>query len=86
MPKLVYVAHPLHNGDRIVKDNRTDAWQICKAIIRQYPDVIPISPLQAFGFVAQKDDEPNNDPNREYEGRLKRENRRLQRNSCNSNF
>lgn len=57
MPKLVYIAHPLHNGDRIVKDNRMDAWQICKAIIRQYPDVMPISPLQAFGFMAQKDDE-----------------------------
>ena len=57
MPKLVYVAHPLHNGDRIVKDNRTDAWQICKAIIRQYPDVMPLSPLQAFGFMSQKDDE-----------------------------
>jgi hypothetical protein len=29
-----------------------DAWQICKAIIRQYPDVMPLSPLQAFGFMA----------------------------------
>jgi len=57
MPKLVYVAHPLHAGDRIVKDNRTDAWQICKAIIRQYPDVMPLSPLQAFGFMTQKNDE-----------------------------
>ena len=25
MPKLVYVAHPLHNGDRIVKDNRNES-------------------------------------------------------------
>lgn len=57
MPKLVYIAHPLHNGARIVKANRTDAWQICKAIIRQYPDVMPLSPLQAFSFMAQKDDD-----------------------------
>ena len=57
MPKLVYVAHPLHAGGRIVKDNCADAWQICKAIVRCFSDVMPLSPLQAFGFMAQKDDE-----------------------------
>lgn len=56
MLKLVYIAHPLHAGARIIKANRTDTWQICKAIVRQYPDVIPISPLQVFGFMTQKDE------------------------------
>lgn len=57
MPKIIYVAHPLHAGGRIVAANRADARQICKAIVRQYPDVMPLSPLQAFGFMAQRDDE-----------------------------
>ena len=29
MPKLVYVAHPLHAGGRIVKDNRERLLRLC---------------------------------------------------------
>ena len=46
--KTVYVAHPLR-GD--VKENIARASYICRGIARGTANVIPFSPIHAFGFL-----------------------------------
>ena len=55
--KTVYVSHPLRGGmDRnnpditAIMNNRMAVDIICRKIINEHPDVLPISPVNAFSF------------------------------------
>ncbi|MDR0616622.1 MAG: DUF4406 domain-containing protein [Synergistaceae bacterium] len=55
--KTVYVSHPLRGGmDRnnpditAIMNNRMAVDIICRKIINEHPDVLPISPINAFSF------------------------------------
>lgn len=46
--KLVYIAHPLKGN--IVENKRRVDW-LCREIMKRRPDVIPVSPIHALGFL-----------------------------------
>lgn len=51
--KLVYIAHPLTTHGSIEENfKRIDV--ICKKLITDEPDIVPISPLHAFKFYDEK--------------------------------
>jgi hypothetical protein len=55
--KKVYVSHPLR-GDmdpempnfKIIVDNKEEVDEICRQIVREFPNVLPLSPINAFSF------------------------------------
>ena len=44
--KLVYIAHPFNGDEKNVEDTR----QIIKRLLKEYPNYVFLSPLQAVGF------------------------------------
>ena len=55
MEKIVYIAHPLRgrnpNADTVAR-NMAQADAICRHIFMDHPEILPLSPLHAFGFVS----------------------------------
>lgn len=48
--KLVYIAHPLRGAER--EKNVEEVTAICRKISELFPEVLPISPIHAFSFLA----------------------------------
>jgi hypothetical protein len=55
--KKVYISHPLrgktdrkHPDFKAVFDNKKTVYRICRAIAVKYPDILPLSPINAFSF------------------------------------
>lgn len=51
--KLVYVAHPLASDP---PGNVEKAKEVCRKIAAHHPDVVPVCPLLAFGFLREPED------------------------------
>ena len=56
--KKVYVSHPLRGDfDRqnpdmsVVMDNYIQVSHICREIVKDFPEVLPLSPIHAFTFM-----------------------------------
>jgi len=47
--KLVYIAHPFTSHGTIA-ENQQAIDTICRSIVADSPDVVPVSPIHAFGF------------------------------------
>lgn len=48
--KLVYIAHPFTSYGS-TEENRRLVDDICKQIVADHPDVVPVSPVNAFAFL-----------------------------------
>ena len=64
MTKKVYIAHPFrgkkpYTAEQIQK-NTLHVTGICRAIFRDMTDVVPVSPVHAFGFADPFEDDQHN--------------------------
>jgi hypothetical protein len=62
--KRAYISHPLRGGmsrecydvSAIVR-NKEKADTICRSVVRDFPDVLPLSPINAFSFFSVFDED-----------------------------